>query len=498
MDSVVPRYLLKCVLSLLLLCAAGETRVWGGDDPTPLRTRGPLRQSNDNPRYFADAENRILYLTGSHSWENFQDVTGPFDYPAYLDRISVLHHNFIRLWAQESMQSDGGWLMHPPSRENQIAPLPYLRTGPGLALDGGPRLDLTRFNPDYFDRLRARVRQAGQRGFYVSVMFFQGFSVVTPDAWKAHPLNGGNNVNGIDGDANGDGLGLEVHRSPGSHVLQVQEAYVRQVLEALHDLDNVLYEVVNEAIPESVAWQYHLIRFIKQHEQEHHYVPHPVGMTFFQLGEFGGGDNTALFDSPADWISPGGYTKYARNPPVADGRKVMLLDTDHIHGIGGDQDFVWESFFRGYNPIYMDPLGALHELTIGEPVLNEPQHERARVAMGESRRWAARLDLRRVTPHGELASTGYCLADSGREYLIYVPASGEKSESGNVKGARPVTVNLKGVSGLFSLEWADLASGATWQGENLSGGEEHMLIVPFSGSAVAYLRATMQPGHGQP
>lgn len=479
--------LVTALMAIMSAWIVGETEVRAGDDLAPLTTRGPLRVSSDNPRYFADSGNRIVYLTGSHSWENFQDVTGPFDYPAYLDRISVLHHNFIRLWAQESMQSDGGWLMHPPSRENQIAPLPYLRTGPGLALDGGPRLDLTRFNPDYFDRLRARVRQAGQRGFYVSVMFFQGFSVVTPDAWKAHPLNGGNNVNGIDGDANGDGVGVEVHRAPAPLVLQVQEAYVRQVLETLHDLDNVLYEVVNEAIPESVAWQYHLIRFIKQHEQEHHYVPHPVGMTFFQLGEFGGGDNTALFDSPADWISPGGYTKYARNPPVADGRKVMLLDTDHIHGIGGDQDFVWESFFRGYNPIYMDPLGALHELTIGEPVLNEPQHERARVAMGESRRWAARLDLRRVTPQGELASTGYCLADSGQEYLIYIPAGPSMPQGPESRISRPVTVNLRDAAGLFTVEWIDLEERAVLQMEQIEGGGERLLMVPVRGAALLHL-----------
>jgi len=263
-----------------------------------------------------------------------------------------------------------------------------------------------------------------------------------------------NNVNGIDGDANGDGVGKEVHRSPTSQVLNVQEAYVRKVLDTLHDLDNVLYEVVNEAIPESVPWQYHFIRFIKQYERDRQYAAHPVGMTFFQLGEFGGGDNATLFDSPADWISPGGYTKYARNPPVADGRKVMLLDTDHIHGIGGDQDFVWESFFRGYNPIYMDPLGALHELTIGEPVLNEPQHERARMAMGEARRWAERLDLKRTLPHEELASTGYCLADPGQAYLVYVPASASSHSTPDV--SRPLTVNLTGAVGGFVGEWIDL------------------------------------------
>ena len=483
-------YLLRCVVGMLLLCAAGEAGAWAADDRTPLQTRGPLRPSAENPRYFADAENRPVYLTGSHSWENVQDVTGTFDYPAYLDRVSALHHNFIRLWVTETMQSDAGWLMHPPARKNPVAPLPYLRTGPGIALDGGLRLDLSRPNPAYFERLRARVRQAGQRGFYVSVMFFQGFSVVMQDLWNAHPLNGGNNINGIDGDADGDGLGKEVHRSPSAQVLQVQEAYVRQVLETLHDLDNVLYEVVNEATPESVGWQYHLIRFIKQYERERGFVTHPVGMTFFQLGEFGGGDNAVLFDSPADWISPGGYTKYARNPPVADGRKVMLLDTDHIHGIGGDRDFVWESFFRGYNPIYMDPLGALHELTIGEPVLNEPVHERARVAMGEARRWAERLDLGRVTPQGDLASTGYCLADSGREYLVYVPAGASLTQSKDVRTTRPVTVNLTGASGSFQVEWIELETGTTKQDESLAGGGERMLTVPFSGDGLLYLRKT--------
>ena len=478
----------QCLVAVLLLCNAGQVECWAGDTPHASHAHGPLRQSPDNPRYFADADNRIVYLTGSHTWENFQDVTQVFDYPAYLDRLTALHHNFMRLWVTESIHSDGGWLMNPPPNEKDIAPLPYLRTGPGLALDGGPRLDLSRFNPAYFERLRARVKDAGQRGIYVSVMFFQGFSVVTPGGWKAHPLNGQNNVNGIDGDANGDELGLEVHRSPGVPVLQIQEAYVRHVLETLHDLDNVLYEVVNEATPESVSWQYHFISFIKRYERERGFMAHPVGMTFFQLGEFGGGDNRTLFESEADWISPGGYTKYARNPPATDGRQVQVLDTDHIHGIGGDQQYVWESFMRGYNPIYMDPFDAVHELTIGEPVLNEPQHERARVAMGQTRRWADRINLKRVTPQSELASTGYCLADRGREYLIYIPASDSVAESGAEKPTRPVTVNLTGASGVFTAEWMELETGRTKQADSLIGGSERMLTVPFPGSGLLYLR----------
>ncbi|MDP1676411.1 MAG: hypothetical protein Q8L88_06050, partial [Bacteroidota bacterium] len=34
---------------------------------------GPLRVHPSNPRYFADASGKIVYLTGSHTWSNFQD-----------------------------------------------------------------------------------------------------------------------------------------------------------------------------------------------------------------------------------------------------------------------------------------------------------------------------------------------------------------------------------------------------------------------------------------
>ncbi|ODT46384.1 MAG: hypothetical protein ABS70_00885 [Nitrospira sp. SCN 59-13] len=110
------RYLqiLQCIVTVLLLGAFGHVESQAGDSPQFLQTRGPLRQSPDNPRYFADADNRVVYVTGSHTWENFQDVTQVFDYPAYLDRLTALQHNFIRLWVTESIHSDGGWLMNPP------------------------------------------------------------------------------------------------------------------------------------------------------------------------------------------------------------------------------------------------------------------------------------------------------------------------------------------------------------------------------------------------
>ena len=37
------------------------------------------------------------------------------------------------------------------------------------------------------------------------------------------------------------------------------------------------------------------------------------------------------------------------------GKKVTILDTDHLWGCGGNYQWVWKSFLQGYNTIFMDP-----------------------------------------------------------------------------------------------------------------------------------------------
>jgi hypothetical protein len=150
-------------------------------------------------------------------------------------------------------------------------PHPWLRTGPGLAADGKPKFDLARFDQAYFDRMRERVRAAGDRGIYVSVMLFEGFELQFYDAWNCHPFRGSNNINAVNADADGDGRGIEFNTlvaSPmGKRVLEFQRAYIRKVIDTVTDLDNALYEVCNEAGPYSKQWQYDVVRYVKEYEE---------------------------------------------------------------------------------------------------------------------------------------------------------------------------------------------------------------------------------------
>jgi hypothetical protein len=226
------------------------------------RAKGPLRVHPRNPRYFTDGSGKAIYLTGSHTWDSLQDsgtIGQPlkrFDYKAYLDFLQSHHHNFIRLWAWE-----GG------VNRSYYEPLCYRRTGPGIALDGKPKFDLRQFDAAYFERLRDRVASAGRRGIYVSIMLFQGWSIYNHgygNPWPLHPFNKANNINGIDGDPDGDGEGKEVHTLQVPGITSLQKAYLRKVVDTVNGLDNVLYEVTNETAIFSKDWQYAMVRYLKR------------------------------------------------------------------------------------------------------------------------------------------------------------------------------------------------------------------------------------------
>ena len=123
------------------------------------------------------------YLTGSHTWDNLIDRRSKpdFDYTGYLGFLRSHNHNFIRLWTRETATQN------PDDAIRDFYPLPYQRTGPGTAMDGKPKFDLTKFNPVYFSRLRSRVQEARDRGIYVMVMLFNGFSIHNKGGGRPNP-----------------------------------------------------------------------------------------------------------------------------------------------------------------------------------------------------------------------------------------------------------------------------------------------------------------------
>jgi hypothetical protein len=246
-------------------------------------------------------------------------------------------------------------------------------------------------------------------------------------------------------------------------------------VDTINDLDNVLYEIGNEVGAYSTDWQEHFIRFVHDYEKGKP-KQHPVGMTFqYARDPKQRGSNINLFRSSADWISPNPDAdpfSYRTNPPAAEGRKVILTDTDHLWGIGGDVAWVWKCFMRGLNPLFMDPYR--QEVLQGGA---DSKWEPVRRAMGVTRRLADRVNLAAMTPRGELASSGYCLANPANEYLVYLPEGNE------------VRVDLSGATGAFQVEWNHPVDGQRTAAGSATGGSVRTFKTPSSGGAVLHLRS---------
>ncbi|MGH7833371.1 MAG: DUF6298 domain-containing protein [Candidatus Binatia bacterium] len=412
-----------------------------------------------NPRYFTDSSGQAVYLTGAHVDNSLHERSdkNTFDFSTYLDFLEQHNHNFIRLWTWEQ----SAWT-HEKAEKVEFSPRPYQRTGPGTANDGELKFDLTRFDQAYFDRLRARVSEAAERRIYVSVMLFQVMSAQKTNdpgnPWAGHPLNSGNNINAINGDPNGNGNGEEVHSLAVPAITALQEAFVRKVVDTLNDLDNVLYEVTREAPTVNKDWQYHIARYLKNY-QAGKPKQHPVGISYFHAPK-----PEELSEAPADWVLIAGT---GLNPTPAAGTKAVVANMNPTWlGTPSAEQWVWQSFTRGYNPIYMDP----------DP-LKSGTNENLRDVVGYARSYSQIAKVGAMSPDDRACSTGYCLVNPGSEYLMYLPSGGN------------VRVKVAGAGKNFAATWFNPAAGETISGGTIPGGGEMSLIAPFEGQAVLHLLA---------
>jgi hypothetical protein len=123
----------------------------------------------------------------------------------------------------------------------------------------------------------------------------------------------------------------------------------------------------------------------------------------------------------------------------------VINDTDH-YSSSADALWAWKSFLRGHHPILMD-YGIIGGVKPPDPSAGSPgvppyaAFEAARFAMGDTLRYAEKMNLVEMEPHTDLSSTGFALANPGQEYLILQPGD----------TADPFTVKVE--PGTYAVEW---------------------------------------------
>jgi len=458
---------------------------------TGLGATGPLRALASNPRYFTDGSGKAILLTGSQTWDTFQDMDqgsspAAFDFTAYVNFLKSHGHNVTILWRKDlptycNWGAGGTW---------HVKQFPWKRTGGSsgtqVASDGLPAFDLTQLDQTYFDRLRARVIQLQQNGVYAIVELFDGLGLLNNRCSNdGYPFTGGNNVNGVD---DGGGTNSMTMGSPNT-ITNYQDAFVQKVIDTVNDQPNVLWEISEEAPGNSTWWQGHMISLIHTYEASKP-AQHPVGFPYVT-----GASDSLLYNSNAEWVAPG-----ARISPTSScgsgtpACKVNINDSDHSYfGMWNDsaqtnRNYVWENFTHGDSVMFMDPY-VIYWPSGNRNLCPSPSNG---VCSGPDSRWnnmrdnlgytltyANKMDLAKMTPQGNLSSTGFCLADNvatGAEYLVYAPSGGS------------FTVNLSATTRTLNVEWLNPSSGAITTGGTIAGGSANQSFTPpFSGDAVLYL-----------
>jgi hypothetical protein len=167
---------------------------------------------------------------------------------------------------------------------------------------------------------------------------------------------------------------------------------------------------------------------------------------------------------------------------------VILNDTDHsfywkelkAKGLAAQRNWVWENFMRGGQCLFMDPyLDPSHDPDRNHPTREGPDAywDAIRRAMGDTRSYATRMNLAAMLPSEATASTGFCVANPGREYLVFQPQSQVEFR-----------INLTGFPERFLAEWFNVSKGATVTTIPIEGGAVRTLTAPFEGAAALYLR----------
>jgi hypothetical protein len=445
---------------------------------------GPLVRHASNGRYFADPSGRAVLLTGSHTWTTVQDVgiadpPPAFDFDAFVDRVAELGHSFCRLFVWEQAR----WAPWTTD-DYRFTPLRYMRTGPGLALDGCPRFDLSAFDERYFDRLSSRVEVLGRRGLYASVMLFQGWSIEDKpfplheghSPWNGHPFNRDNNINGIDGDPEQTGQGLATHTLDLSEIADLQRSYVRRLVQAVGGYSNVLYEITNEdaATDADRVWQEAMTEAVRDAERDAGYDVHPVLIT--AQWPTARDENVWLLGSAADAVSLSGVKwnlgvgdDYMFDVGVAMGDRVVLLDTDHLWGVGGDARWVWRAVTRGHNPIFMDPWD-------GHFAVHRGYNPDARLAMGIAARMSRSVDFGRLEPMPDRASSGHLLVANDGSTVIALQETRD-----------PLSIDLTELDGSYRAVWWHTVVDAQTPIPPISGGDIVKVVPPYAGGAVLVL-----------
>ncbi|MBN1418370.1 MAG: hypothetical protein JXP34_06305 [Planctomycetes bacterium] len=413
----------------------------------------PLRLHPENPHAILFRGNPAVLIT---SGEHYGAVLNlDFDFIPYLDALKAAGLNLTRTFSGVYCESPKSFGI----KGNPLAPKPgrlispWARSStPGYA-NGGNKFDLTKYDPAYFERLRAFVAEAGKRGIVVEMVLFCPFY---EDAmWDLSPMKTSNNINGI-----GNMARTAVYTLEDEGMLAVHQKVTREIVRALRDADNVYFEICNEPYFGGVtlAWQHRIADTIVDAEKDlpaKHLIAQNIA------------NGSKKIEDPHPAVSIFNF-HYAR-PPVAVARNWGLnkVIADDETGFKGPADVEyrtegWDFIIAG-GAIYSNldySFTPDHEDGTAKPDAPGGGGAALRRQLRILKDFIEGLDFVHMKPDDACIQSGVpekatarALVERGKAYAIYI------------KGGTKANLAVDLPAGAYEAQWIDTKTGATARAE---------------------------------
>lgn len=456
-----------------------------------LQAATPLALHPENPHYFL-WRGRPTVLIGSG--EHYGAVLNlDFDYRKYLDTLARDGLNHTRTFSGVYCEPPGAFNI----ARNTLAPAPGRLICPWARSDqpgyrnGGNKFDLTRWDPDYFARLKDFLARAAERGVVVELNLFCPF--YEEAMWQLSPMNAINNVNGVGAVARTNVYTLDRHGG----LLPFQEALVRKFVTELKDCDNLYYEICNEPYfgGVSMAWQHRIADVIVETQKA-------VGAR--QLISMNIANEKAKVENPHPAISIFNF-HYAYPPDaVAMNYGLNKVIGDNETGFRGTNDGpyrveAWSFLLAGgalFSHLDYSFAVGFEDGTFVYPA-SQPGGGNAvfRRQMRVLREFLESLDFVRMRPAPEVLVGGvppghraYVLAEPGRAYALYLGR--DPRDKAAPTGPVQATLLLRPAPGTYTAEWIHPRTGRVEKRETVRAVDEPTSLAspPFEEDVALRLR----------
>lgn len=433
------RNYLWCLVFTMFLAPLGVC----GDRVQTKRPRfEPIKLHPENGHYFLWRGKPTILITSA---EHYGAVLNrSFDYKKYLPTLKSHGFNLTRTFSGAYCEPDKAFKI----KNNTLSPAenalvcPWARSGEAGYANGGNKFDLTKWDGEYFKRLKSFIRTAAKNGVVVELVLFCPFYEDT--MWNLSPMNIANNINGV-----GDMHRNEVYTLKHPDLLEIQKRMVRKIVRTLKGFDNLYYEICNEPYFGGVTleWQKVIADTIVETEKELG-VKHLIAQNI--------ANKSAKIEDPNPNVSIFNF-HYAK-PPVAVSENYNLNKVigDDETGFSGSEPKpyrieVWDFIVAGggiYNNLdYSFTVGAEDgtaqiDAPGGGGVVFRKQLEILKDFINS-------FDFIKMRPDGSVVKelpdnvTVQVLSEPGRAYALYINGSGLKN----------LTVEIP--PGSYRHEWID-------------------------------------------